>query len=405
MGFGVSGINAPGGGNEQGVLGFLGGLLGGLHNANQQREQEKQQKQEFQTNQAKEKQQMALTDVDMQQRQQAIKQSQVGQAQAQQQTALTRAFQDPSLAKDPMIVKAITEGNTAQGLPTKMKPDGTIDLTAYQKSITEIPQADINAIQERDPLHRKPLLDALVAQGYNIPKSMYTDSSYIDARTEAVLDRVKVMRQHEAATEKHFVTEDMIRGASEKYREKHAANMDAASAARQVTLDGVATARINSLNSTAKASLLRANAAVQDSNTRLTRFHANPTGGRGTLQASLSQVLKLHNELQKQLDTAQTAYSTLMNGDNPPDPGSDQAVEALQNITDLKTQIGALGDQYTTSVGALQSGADISARLSAASGKTVTNTSRSSGPKEGQRSLSKSGRPMIFRNGRWAYGD
>jgi hypothetical protein len=116
-----------------------------------------------------------------------------------------------------------------------------------------------------------------------------------------------------------------------------------------------------------------------------------------------NKALQVYNSTQRELDDATKTYTTLLSGGADAD---DPAVQQAKGLIDsIQGQLDELGSIRSNAISAMQNGSVAASAVGAASGNntTVPPTKNAGSPVEGQTGISKSGKPIIFKGGKWVY--
>lgn len=375
-----------GGGNNGGVLGFLGALAQGLGSFKQGHEDRKEHEQDRSAAKQKEDQQSQMNNQTMQMNQIKMQgeatQMQKGQIQAAQgkvNALLPAMFQNGKLQSDPQYVASIKQAYQTMGLPAPVKvgKNGTesVDVSSFKKPFESLDTKQQTSIMGLNPTQRKPILDQLVRAGYDVSPEMYKTSAVIDAREDRLRQALGERTRHDKATEGSM-------NARTTFLSQRTAAEDAGDYARVRDMDArtaIYTQQLSEMPAKLQMEQQKVQQGAQRLQDTMTRFQQGAHGQAGQLAAQARVASQLYDSTQATLQRAVASQTAAVaNGADP-----EQIENAQTEIDGLRTQLGQYQGLMSQAQSALSSGLSGASAVSAASG---TPTRVTQAPKQNTKS-------------------
>jgi hypothetical protein len=360
--------NAPSGG----PLGFLSDLIGGIHDGNRQRKEDKATDDAAQQLKTHNAQEIKMNDF-------KLKQGEAEMTAATTKAAVERVsnmtpllFKNPSSLSDPTAIKTWKEGYAAQGLPAPMTKDGKIDPSSLKKNFTDLDGKTQQFYLSLPVEQRKPILEGLAGQGYDIPKEMFSTKAYVTAKDQAALAGIANRVGHEHAWEG-------IMNKRMALQNRRDTAMDAKDYATINEIDAktqLYKAQIPAIGVRLQQAQQRIGLQAQGLQNAMTRFSASPHGAQsqllGAAKGALNTYTAVNREYTDALNKRELMVENNVDSDDPGFVELNQEIENLGGSDGKGGQLGQLKELHDNAVTALTNGTATAGAVSSASGNKVT---------------------------------
>lgn len=287
--------------------------------------------------------------------------------QQQQQQAQTRLnflsniFKtDNTKANDPQYVQAYTDVMGQLGLPPNLTPTGGVNMSQFQKPLSE---ADPNTIIKFAEMPKEQRAAALAAAGFTADPKFLAADQYTTSKDQAALQRAQTAGIHES----DWNAIQTKRLAYQKEIDDARAAQDYARVASLEMQAKLAPQRLAIEQQNANTRLFAANKAAQTADARINQFNTNASlASQRLVQQSAKAMLDEGKALDTQIDTMRGKLDAALSGGADPDDANIKSTS--QRIDDLTKARAALDKKIEQANEIVTNGMGAAGTLKQASG-------------------------------------